>query len=91
MDVYKALELMKSQHTAFALVCDEFGSCVGVITLKDILEGLVGNMPGEHDSEQQIVHVPTVTDGWLTDNVRCLTSLNISMRRSSTRMRIIRP
>ena len=66
MDVYKALELMKSQHTAFALVCDEFGSCVGVITLKDILEGLVGNMPGEHDSEQQIV--PRANgDGWLVD------------------------
>ena len=66
MDVFNALVLMKSQHTAFALVCDEFGSCVGVITLKDILEGLVGNMPGEHDSEQQIV--PRANgDGWLVD------------------------
>lgn len=66
MDVYKALELMKSQHTGFSLVCDEFGSCVGIVTLKDILEGLVGNMPGEHDGEQQIVPRSN-GDGWLVD------------------------
>ena len=66
MDVYKALELMKLQHTGFALVCDEFGSCVGIVTLKDILEGLVGNMPSEHDFEQQIVPRSN-GDGWLVD------------------------
>ena len=44
MNVYKALEQMKARKISRALVCDEFGICMGVITLRDILEGLVGNM-----------------------------------------------
>ncbi|MEG2178837.1 MAG: hemolysin family protein [Bacteroidales bacterium] len=44
MNVYKVLEQMKIQQTSRALICDEFGSCQGIITLKDILEGLVGSI-----------------------------------------------
>lgn len=44
MSVYKALEQMKAQHISRALICDEFGTCQGIITLKDILEGLVGSI-----------------------------------------------
>lgn len=44
MSVYKALERMKGPSLNMALICDEFGICQGVITLKDILEGLVGTI-----------------------------------------------
>lgn len=42
MSVFKALEELRSMHLSRAFVCDEFGAFVGVITLKDILEALVG-------------------------------------------------
>lgn len=42
MTVYKALEQLKVGRMNRALVCDEFGSVQGIISLKDILEGLVG-------------------------------------------------
>lgn len=44
MEVYKALEDMKTNHISYALVCDEFGAIKGIVTLKDILEALVGTI-----------------------------------------------
>lgn len=44
MEVYRALEEMKRKHLQYALVCDEFGALQGIVTLKDILEGLVGTL-----------------------------------------------
>lgn len=44
MEVYSALEDMKTNHISYALVCDEFGTVKGVVTLKDILEALVGTI-----------------------------------------------
>ncbi len=68
MSVYNALEQMKTNHISRALVCDEFGSCQGVITLRDIMEGLVGNI----DDPQQESDIVQRTDGegWFVDG-RC--------------------
>lgn len=44
MEVYGALEEMKSSHIHFALVCDEFGTVKGIVSLKDILDALVGTI-----------------------------------------------
>lgn len=54
MTVYKALESMKKEKINRAFVCDEFGSMTGVVTLKDILEGLVGTIQ-EKGSQPMIV------------------------------------
>lgn len=66
MDVYKALEQMRSRQVNCVLVCDEFGSCVGIVTLKDIMDGLVGNIPDDKEDEPLIVP-RTAGDGWLVD------------------------
>jgi len=42
--VYKALEHLKRYHSSFAFICDEFGALVGIITFRDIFEGLVGTI-----------------------------------------------
>lgn len=54
MEVYRALEEMKRKHLQYALVCDEFGSLQGIVTLKDILEGLVGNLLDPNEEPQII-------------------------------------
>lgn len=65
MSVYKALEEMKSQHISKALICDEFGSCQGMITLRDILEGLVGSIDGV--AEQPDIIKRADNNGYLVD------------------------
>lgn len=54
MEVYSALADMKTTHVQYALVCDEFGTVNGIVTLKDILEALVGTILDPHE-EPEIV------------------------------------
>ena len=42
MNVYDALDQLKTKNVHFALVSDEFGDISGIITPSDILDGLVG-------------------------------------------------
>lgn len=65
MSVYKVLEHMRDKKVSRALVCDEFGMCVGIITLRDIMEGLVGNMHDAGDEPDIIKR--TNGDGWFVD------------------------
>ena len=64
MSVYKTLEEMKSQKVSRALVCDEFGSCCGIITHKDILEALIGDMHDDIEDTPDIVE-RAGGGGWL--------------------------
>ena len=52
MKVYPALERMKENHGQCALVSDEFGTIKGMVTLKDIMEALVGDIPELHDDPE---------------------------------------
>lgn len=65
MSVYKALEKMKENHENNALVFDEFGSCQGIITLNNILEGLVGAIDNTATEAEIIKRVDN--QGWLVD------------------------
>ena len=56
---------MKEQRVSQALICDEFGTCQGIITLKDILEGLVGTIEDVY-SEPDIIKRKD-NEGWLVD------------------------
>lgn len=55
MSVYKVLEEMKVKRISRALVCDEFGSLCGFISLKDIMEALVGNVNDDEEDEPYII------------------------------------
>ncbi len=66
MNVYKVLEGMKEKKTSRALVCDEFGKCSGIITHKDILEALIGDMNDDTDEEPEIKERAD-GDGWIVD------------------------
>jgi len=54
-----ALELMKSfigQHEHVAIVCDDANRCVGMITLEDLIEELVGDLQDEFDRLPHHMH-----------------------------------
>ncbi len=67
MNVYTVLEQMKQKKISRALVCDEFGSCSGIITLKDIMEALVGNINDDHEDPDIVARADN--DGWLVDGM----------------------
>lgn len=47
----KQLRAFQQKREHFALVVDEYGSLMGVITLEDILEEIVGDIQDEYDEE----------------------------------------
>ena len=67
MNVYTVLEQRKQKKISRALVCDEFGSCSGIITLKDIMEALVGNINDDHEEPDIVARKDN--DGWLVDGM----------------------
>ena len=52
--VYTTLEQFKNAKVKYSIVADEFGNIQGIVTLKDIMEGLVGQVP-EPGEEQYII------------------------------------
>lgn len=66
MTVYDALDVLKKGHTECALVCDEFGEMQGIITLRDVLEGLVG-MINDHSDDPQILPFNNSTNEFTVD------------------------
>ena len=49
--VAKLMREMQRDHFHMAIVADEYGSIVGLVTLEDCLEELVGEIVDEHDDE----------------------------------------
>jgi len=52
MPLEKLLTLFLSKHAHLAIVVDEFGGTVGMVTLEDVLEELVGDIQDEFDTEK---------------------------------------
>jgi len=53
MPLEKLLKLFLTKHAHLALVVDEFGGTVGMVTLENVLEELVGDIQDEFDFEKE--------------------------------------
>src|SRR5437660_4903949 len=53
MPLEKLLKLFLNKHAHLALVVDEFGGTVGIVTLENVLEELVGDIQDEFDFEKE--------------------------------------
>lgn len=62
---YEALELFKLEKIHYGLVVDEYGSTVGMVTLNDILEALVGDFNEPNPDEPRLT--PRDDGSWLAD------------------------
>lgn len=51
----KAFAFLKAGDTQSALILDEYGSVSGLITLYDLVESIVGDIPGAAEEEPEIV------------------------------------
>jgi CBS domain containing-hemolysin-like protein len=55
MPVLRALEALRKARVSMALVVDEYGEVEGVITVEDVLEAVVGDMPERRLGEEPAI------------------------------------
>ena len=68
MPVFKVLEMFKEAGLHEAMVLDEYGGVVGMITLHDVLEEIIGDMPQvDEDEDPQIIQ--RADGSWLLDGM----------------------
>ncbi len=62
---YKVLELFKKQKNHYGIVIDEYGNTVGMVTLDDVLDALVGDTATEDNFDYRITE--RNENSWLAD------------------------
>ncbi|MEN9216760.1 MAG: hemolysin family protein [Gloeomargarita sp. HHBFW_bins_162] len=64
----KVLELLRQSGSQMALVVDEYGVIQGLVTFKDILEALIGDIPST-DDEDEPAAIQREDGTWLVDGL----------------------
>jgi len=65
----KVLELFKKSPVRIAVVLDEYGAVQGLLTLTDLLEAIVGDMPAAGDEAEEPRAVQRGDGSWLFDGL----------------------
>ena len=72
--VLKSLESFKESGIHIALIIDEYGSLQGLVTMNDILESIVGDIPS-HEEKQSPEVVRREDGSWLVDGMQSVDDL----------------
>ena len=69
LKVSELLKEFKRQHIHMAMVLDEYGSTIGLVTLEDALEEIVGDITDEHDPNADMRKITTLVhdEQWSVD------------------------
>ena len=63
----QVLEILKSSFTHTAVVLDEYGSVVGILTLGDLLKAVLGDLPDRESEDEAPRSVQAADGSWLLD------------------------
>lgn len=67
-DVLQLVETFKKSSKHLALAADEFGAIVGLVTLNDVMEAIVGDFPSQ-DERARPAATPRPDGSWLIDGM----------------------
>ncbi|MFY7811532.1 MAG: hemolysin family protein, partial [Flavobacterium sp.] len=62
---YNVLEIFKKEKLHYAMVLDEYGTVVGIVTMDDVVDALVGNVTENDQDEYQLTQ--RNENSWLVD------------------------
>ncbi|MCM1103479.1 MAG: hemolysin family protein [Clostridium sp.] len=74
MNIDDLFHSMQSKHLQMVIVADEYGQTVGLVTMEDILEEIVGNIQDEYDEEDRFI-IKTGRDRFVADGMTPLEEL----------------
>ncbi len=60
MKVNELLKVFKTQQIHMAMVLDEYGNTIGLVTLEDTLEEIVGDIHDEHDANRETEKIKVI-------------------------------
>ena len=67
MPLPSAVDSLEEAHEQLACVIDEYGGFVGIITIEDLAEEILGDVRDEHDADETEEITPAGEGTWLVD------------------------
>jgi putative hemolysin len=74
--IIEILKEFRQQHVHIAMVVDEYGGIVGIVTIEDLLEEIVGEIRDEYDTEEEEAIEKMGENQWRVDAMIDIESLN---------------